>query len=55
MKILRIIIFVILFLIALKLIFIVGWLLKVGILIILIGVVIWLVKSLFGNDETPDS
>lgn len=51
MKVLKIIAFIVLFLIALRLIFIVGWLLKMAILIIVIGIAIWLIKEFFGEEE----
>lgn len=51
MILIKIIVFFIALIIAIKLLSIVGWLLKVGILIVLIGSVIWLVQEFFSKKE----
>lgn len=51
MKFLRILLYIILFLVALKVIFLVGWILKIGIILLLIGVVIWFFSSIFKNGQ----
>lgn len=53
MIILKIVAFLIALVLAFKLIGLVGWLLKVGILILLIGSIVWLAQEFFGDKKSP--